>query len=208
MKNIDSLNRIFRYQITHVEMMVKAVSRPSRQGFLAALQVRFQRFTAPLLVAVICLVSLVSFPMVAVAQPVSSGAGFVIVAKVDALLLGESLSSAAPSAASSAASSLDDADTLSDQLTAERIAAEKVDRFAQAYVQVLKVLSDREPELPAAETSAEAVKVQRSIEADAVAHIKESGLTLREYMEMLSLASRDTDFRDKVLGRIDDAIAQ
>jgi hypothetical protein len=47
------------------------------------------------------------------------------------------------------------------------IAAEKIDQFAQAYLQVLTLLSDREPELPAAETSAEALKIQQSIKAAA-----------------------------------------
>ncbi len=88
------------------------------------------------------------------------------------------------------------------------IAADKVDQFAIAYLQVLKLLSDREPELPAAETSAEAVKVQQAIEADAVKLIESSGLTMPEYMQMLGLASQDTTFRDKVLSRMDASIEE
>lgn len=88
------------------------------------------------------------------------------------------------------------------------IAADKVDQFAIAYLQVLKLLSDREPELPAAETSAEAVKVQQAIEADAVKLIEGSGLTMPEYMQMLGLASQDTTFRDKVLSRMDASIEE
>jgi len=86
------------------------------------------------------------------------------------------------------------------------IAADKVDQFADAYLQVLQLLSDREPELPAAETSAEALKIQQSIEADAVALIKASGLTMPEYMQILGLASQDAGFRDKVLGRMDESM--
>ncbi|MEM9088961.1 MAG: DUF4168 domain-containing protein [Cyanobacteria bacterium P01_F01_bin.53] len=88
------------------------------------------------------------------------------------------------------------------------IPAEKVDRFAAAYLQVLQLLSDRESELPAAETSAEALKIQQSIEADAIALIKESGLTMPEYMEILNLASQDETFRDKVLGRLDESLTE
>ncbi len=88
------------------------------------------------------------------------------------------------------------------------IAADKVDQFALAYLQVLKLLSDREPELPAAETSAEAVKVQQAIEADAVRLIEGSGLTMPEYMQMLGLASQDTTFRDKVLSRMNASIEE
>ena len=88
------------------------------------------------------------------------------------------------------------------------IAADKVDQFAQAYLQVLKLLSDREPELPAAETSAEAQKVQQSIEAEAIELIKGSGLAMSEYMKMLSLASQNEAFRDKVLGRMDESLQE
>ena len=86
------------------------------------------------------------------------------------------------------------------------IPADKVDQFAGAYLKVLQLLSDREPELPAAETSAEALKVQQSIEAEAIALIKDSGLTMSEYMQILGLASQDATFRDKVLGRMDESM--
>lgn len=88
------------------------------------------------------------------------------------------------------------------------IPADKVDQFAGAYLQVLKLLSDREPELPAAETSAEALKVQQSIESEAIALIKDSGLTMPEYMQILGLASQDATFRDKVLGRMDESMQE
>ncbi len=88
------------------------------------------------------------------------------------------------------------------------IAADKVDQFAQAYLQVLKLLSDREPELPAAETSAEALKIQQSIEAEAVKRIEDSGLSMAEYMKMLSLASQDEAFSDKVLSRLDESLQE
>ena len=88
------------------------------------------------------------------------------------------------------------------------IPADKIDQFAGAYLKVLQLLSDREPELPAAETSAEALKVQQSIEAEAVALITDSGLTMPEYMQILGLASQDESFRDKVLGRMDESIEE
>lgn len=90
--------------------------------------------------------------------------------------------------------------------TADAIAADKVDQFAQAYLKVLKLLSDREPELPAAETSAEAFKIEQSIEAEAMKLIQESGLSVSEYMEILGLASQDTSFRDKILAQIDESM--
>jgi hypothetical protein len=88
------------------------------------------------------------------------------------------------------------------------IAADKVDQFAKAYLQVLKLLSDRELELPAAETEAEAYKVEESIEAEAVELITSSGLSLSEYMQILGLASQDVTFRERVLGRMDESLYQ
>ncbi|MGI8936198.1 MAG: DUF4168 domain-containing protein [Phormidesmis sp.] len=88
------------------------------------------------------------------------------------------------------------------------VAADKVDQFAQAYLQVLKLLSDREPELPAAETNAEALKIEQSIEAEAIDLIESNGLTLPEYMQVLGLASQDATFRDKVLGRMDESLEE
>lgn len=88
------------------------------------------------------------------------------------------------------------------------IAADKVNQFAQAYLQVLQLLSDREPELPAAETGAEALKIEQSIEAEAVDLIESNGLTLPEYMQVLGLASQDATFRDKVLGRMDESLEE
>jgi hypothetical protein len=109
-----------------------------------------------------------------------------------------SLADGAPTAESSIAPLSEHAD----------IAANKVDQFAQAYLQVLELLSDREPELPAAETSAEALKIQQSIEAEAVKQIESSGLTMAEYMKMLGLASQDEAFRDKVLSRLDESLQE
>ena len=101
-------------------------------------------------------------------------------------------------------------ETDSIRLTADSsdIAAEKVDQFAQAYQQVLQLLSDREPELPASATTAEALKVEQSIEAAAVAIIEQTGLTMPEYMQILSLASQDEAFQDKILATMDEATGE
>ena len=99
-------------------------------------------------------------------------------------------------------------ETVQPRSDSAEIAADKVDQFAQAYLQVLQVLSDREPELPAAETSAEALKVQQSIEAEAMERIESSGLTLPEYMQILGLASQDATFRNKVLSRMEESLTE
>lgn len=111
--------------------------------------------------------------------------------------------SALPATTLAAGASLLPVEAIASPTNSANITADKVDQFAQAYLQVLKLLSDKEPELPAAETSAEALKAQQSIEAEAIDLIEGSGLAMSEYMDMLSLASQDEAFRDKVLSRMD-----
>ncbi len=116
--------------------------------------------------------------------------------------------SALPAVALAASASLPIVEAIASPTDSTDIAADKIDRFAQAYLQVLKLLSDREPELPAAETSTEALKVQQSIEAEAIELITGSGLAMSEYMKMLSLASQDEAFRAKVLSKMDESLQE
>lgn len=115
---------------------------------------------------------------------------------------------ALPAVALAEGASLPTAEAIAPPTSSTNIAADKVDQFAIAYLQVLKLLSNREPELPAAETSAEALKVQQSIEAEAIELIGGSGLAMADYMKMLSLASQDETFRGKVLSRMDEALQE
>lgn len=110
-----------------------------------------------------------------------------------------------PSWAQASTPTIPAAETVQAITDGEDIPADKVDQFAQAYLQVLQLLSDREPELPAAETSTEALDIQQSIESAAIAIIQNAGLTMPEYMQILGLASQDETFQDKVLGRMDES---
>ena len=109
-----------------------------------------------------------------------------------------------PSADAGISSDLLEPDVLDPAITTQ----DKLPQFAKAYVEVLTLLSDREPELSAAETSDEAAKVQTAIEADAVALIEQNGLTMTEYMQILAQASQDETFRDEVLSGIDAALQE
>ena len=88
------------------------------------------------------------------------------------------------------------------------LSQDKLAQFATAYVEVLTLLSDREPELAAAESSDEAASIQTAIEADAVALIESNGLTMSEYMQILAQASQDETFRNEVLSGIDAALQE
>jgi len=148
------------------------------------------RLLSLLLATVIFVTALVGMPSVAWAQT-ARGA--------DSVLIAEMVETAETA---ETAETIETAQTITDGAD---IAAEKVDQFAQAYLQVLQLLNDREPELPAAETSTEALAIQQSIESDAIAIIQTAGLTMPEYMQILGLASQDEAFQDKVLGRMDES---
>lgn len=81
------------------------------------------------------------------------------------------------------------------------IDADKLDQFAQAYLQVLQLLSDRQSELPEDDTSPAALDIQQSIEADTIKIIQGSGLTLPEYMQILELANQDEAFQRRIFDR-------
>ncbi len=81
------------------------------------------------------------------------------------------------------------------------ISVGELNQFAQAYIRILKLLSDRQAELPEDETSPTAVEIQQSIETDTVSIIQSSGLTLPKYMQILEMASQDETFRRKIFER-------
>ena len=117
-----------------------------------------------------------------------------------AMLLGFSSAALADVERSSAATA--PTDTTSVVTESANISTEKVEMFAQAYLQVLQLLGDREAEISAAKTNAEALKIEESIETEAIAIITDEGLSLPEYMQILGLASQDATFQDEVLGRM------
>lgn len=192
MTNIESLNRIFRFQIDGQTDVWNRRWQRLRSRLLSTL-------SATLLVGFFGLASWLTMPAVSLAD----GMGIV-----------------PPEMSISTAISALTADA------DNAVVTEKVDQFAQAYLQVLELLSDRPPEESEVESSAEALNAQQSIpaktleaetqeaetqeaknlEAAAIDLIESSGLTMSEYMEMLSLASEDETFRDQVLSRMNESL--
>jgi len=149
-------------------------------------------------------IALLSFASPVFASPIITSMGPasftlpVITAQIDPAL-------AAIDSAAIDSAAIDSAAVDSAAVDSADITADKIDQFTQAYLQVLQLLSDRESEIPAAETTAEALKIEQAIEADAIKIIQDSGLTTPEYMQILGLASQDSAFQDKVLGRMDES---
>lgn len=89
---------------------------------------------------------------------------------------------------------------------ADAISAEKISQFVQVYLQVLQFIEQRQNELQGAETESESQQIQREIEAQAVDLIQASGLTLQEYLQLLSLTNIDPEFGERVAAQLQEAI--
>jgi len=87
-------------------------------------------------------------------------------------------------------------------LSASDISLEKVNQFVQAYLQVLQLIEQYEDELQGAETEPEAQQIEQQIELEALAVIKSAGLTRQEYLQLLSLASADPEFGERIAAQL------
>jgi hypothetical protein len=90
-------------------------------------------------------------------------------------------------------------------LDADDISAEKISQFVQAYLQVLALIEGRETELQGAEIELESQEIQREIEAQAVGLIQAAGLTLQEYLQLLSFTNIDPEFGERVAAQLQEA---
>ncbi|NJR65505.1 MAG: DUF4168 domain-containing protein [Leptolyngbyaceae cyanobacterium CRU_2_3] len=90
-------------------------------------------------------------------------------------------------------------------LDADAISPEKVSQFVRAYLQVVSLIEQREGELQSTETDPESFRVQQEIEAEALGLIADEGLTLQEYMQLLSLANIDPEFGDRIALQLQEA---
>lgn len=88
---------------------------------------------------------------------------------------------------------------------ANSIPSEKVDRFVQAYLQVLELIDRRQGELLSAETKIASARLQREIESQALQLIKQTGLTQQEYLQLLSLANIDPEFGERIAANVQEA---
>lgn len=91
-------------------------------------------------------------------------------------------------------------------LGTDAISPEKVGQFVRAYLRVVTLIERREGEMQGAETDAEFLRVQQEIEAEALGLIEAEGLTLQEYMQLLSLANIDPEFGDRIALQLQEAI--
>lgn len=86
--------------------------------------------------------------------------------------------------------------------SASDISAEKLSQFVQAYLQVLRLIDRREPELQAVETESESLQIQQEIEAEAYGSIAAAGLSEAEYLQLLGLANTDAEFGERIAAQL------
>lgn len=84
-------------------------------------------------------------------------------------------------------------------LDASSIPSEKMNQFVSAYLQVVSLIDRREGELQGAETESESLRIQRDIEAEAIADIEKAGLSRQEYLQLLGFAHVDPEFGERVV---------
>jgi Mg2+ and Co2+ transporter CorA len=94
---------------------------------------------------------------------------------------------------------------LGQSLDADDISAEKISQFVRAYLQVLELIERRENELQGAELDSESQQIQQEIEVQAIGLIQASGLTLQEYLQLLSLTNLDPEFGERVAAQLQEA---
>lgn len=116
-------------------------------------------------------------------------------------VLADSLSTASPPEAVFSASAKPTG------LDASSISSEKVNQFVQAYLQVVSLIDRREGELQGAESDLDSLRIQREIEADAIALIEKAGLSRQEYLQLLSLANVDSEFGERVATLLQEAVS-
>ncbi|MEM9164162.1 MAG: DUF4168 domain-containing protein [Cyanobacteria bacterium P01_F01_bin.4] len=85
------------------------------------------------------------------------------------------------------------------------IPSEKINQFANAYIQVVTLINERGRELQQAETEAESLQIEQSIQTEAFRLMRDNDLQVAEYLQLLGLANQDADFRDRILAEIEEA---
>jgi hypothetical protein len=91
-------------------------------------------------------------------------------------------------------------------LDASAISTEKINQFIRAYLQVVELIEQRESDLQSAETEPESLQIQQAIRAEAVERIQEEGITLQEYLQLLSLANIDPEFGERVTAQLQESV--
>ncbi|MEM6437643.1 MAG: DUF4168 domain-containing protein [Cyanobacteria bacterium P01_D01_bin.115] len=109
-----------------------------------------------------------------------------------------------PAIADEAPVSTSESATATPTISAVDIPAEKVDQFVSAYLSVTQLIEERGQDLQRAETEAESLQLERTVETDAIDLIKASGLTQQDYFQLLGLANTDPEFRDRVLAQLEE----
>jgi hypothetical protein len=88
---------------------------------------------------------------------------------------------------------------------ASSIPVAKVHQFVQAYLQVVRLIEERQVELQSAETDSESLRIQQELEATAFSIIEHAGLTRQEYLQLLNLANTDPEFGEQIALQLQEA---
>ena len=114
---------------------------------------------------------------------------------------------ATPSQTGSATSSADAAAGMSDEATvgagvATPVDQAKVEKFADAYVQVQTIQQKANADLQSATDPAAADQVKSTAQTDMIAAVERSGLQIEEFNEIVASMAADTELRSRVSAEV------
>lgn len=90
-------------------------------------------------------------------------------------------------------------------IDADAISSEKISQFVEAYLKVVHLIEQREGDVQGAETDSESLQARQQIESEALSAIEATGLTLQEYLQLLSLANIDPEFSERIAAQLQEA---
>ena len=113
----------------------------------------------------------------------------------------------APAQTGSATSSADAASSTTDEATlgagvATPVDQAKVEKFADAYVQVQTIQQKANADLQTATDPAAADQVKSSAQTDMIAAVERSGLQIEEFNEIVASMAADTELRSRVSAEV------
>jgi hypothetical protein len=85
------------------------------------------------------------------------------------------------------------------------IPAETLSRFVRAYLDVFKLIEQREGDLQSAETETLSLRIRQEIETEAYRLIEATGMSRQEYIQILSLANIDPELGEQIAAQLQES---
>lgn len=88
------------------------------------------------------------------------------------------------------------------QMTAETVSDEKIDQFANAYMEVQTIQQKASADLGTTSDAAAADKVRTTAQSDMIAAVERSGLKVEEFNQIIQSMASNEELRNRVAARL------